>query len=223
MNFDFTKITGLFKMVCSTKVYFYVPNLIGFARVVLSLLCFKWAFTDFKICATMYFISFLLDGIDGHVARLLNQTSQFGAVLDMITDRFSTTCLCVVLAMLYPSYLIVFNCIIALDVSSHYFHMNCSLLLGSKSHKEVAQSKNFLLKLYYESRLFMSILCLGNELFFVLLYVTSFVPHPILSWVTRVVSVLMGLKQFMNVVQMVSACQTLVKYDVGLLETSKSE
>lgn len=36
----------------------------------------------------LYGVSCLLDAIDGHAARLLGQTSRFGAVLDMITDRY---------------------------------------------------------------------------------------------------------------------------------------
>jgi phosphatidylglycerophosphate synthase len=36
----------------------------------------------------LYGVSCLLDAIDGHAARMLGQTSRFGAVLDMITDRY---------------------------------------------------------------------------------------------------------------------------------------
>ncbi|KAL0215301.1 hypothetical protein P9112_007485 [Eukaryota sp. TZLM1-RC] len=196
------------------KVYFYVPNIIGYARIILSLICFKWTFTNWRLCAALYFISFLLDGVDGFVARALGQSSQLGAVLDMITDRFSTSCLCVALAILYPTYLIHFNVLIALDISSHYFHMNCSLLLGSTSHKQVQASKNRLLRFYYSKRWFMSILCLGNELFFVLAYVYRWFSHPLVLVLLKIVAVPMVVKQFMNVIQMVSACQTLTKFDV---------
>lgn len=40
-----------------------------------------------KYCTIAYGISCLLDAADGHAARALNQTSKFGAVLDMVTDR----------------------------------------------------------------------------------------------------------------------------------------
>ena len=30
----------------------------------------------------------LLDAVDGHAARLLGQSSKFGAMLDMLTDRW---------------------------------------------------------------------------------------------------------------------------------------
>lgn len=40
-----------------------------------------------KYCTLAYVISCLLDAVDGQVARALGQTSKFGAVLDMVTDR----------------------------------------------------------------------------------------------------------------------------------------
>ena len=41
-----------------------------------------------KYCTIAYCISCLLDAADGHAARALGQASKFGAVLDMVTDRF---------------------------------------------------------------------------------------------------------------------------------------
>lgn len=40
-----------------------------------------------KYCTLAYVISCLLDAVDGQAARALGQTSKFGAVLDMVTDR----------------------------------------------------------------------------------------------------------------------------------------
>ena len=40
-----------------------------------------------------YFLSGFLDHFDGHAARKYNQCSQFGATLDMVTDRVATTLL----------------------------------------------------------------------------------------------------------------------------------
>lgn len=41
-----------------------------------------------KYCTLAYVISCLLDAVDGQAARALGQTSKFGAVLDMVTDRY---------------------------------------------------------------------------------------------------------------------------------------
>ena len=49
--------------------------------------------------------------------------SKFGAVLDMVTDRSTTTCLLCFLAARFPRWLLLFQALIALDFSSHYMHM----------------------------------------------------------------------------------------------------
>ena len=67
----------------------YVPNLIGYVRVVLSV----WAATlATSKASTMAFVyayvaSYALDAFDGLAARLLGQQSKIGAALDMVTDR----------------------------------------------------------------------------------------------------------------------------------------
>jgi len=43
-----------------------------------------------RYCTLLYGISCLLDAVDGQAARALGQTSKFGAVLDMVTDRCAT-------------------------------------------------------------------------------------------------------------------------------------
>ena len=43
-----------------------------------------------KYCTVLYCISSLLDAVDGQAARALGQSSKFGAVLDMVTDRCAT-------------------------------------------------------------------------------------------------------------------------------------
>ena len=40
----------------------------------------------------LYSISCLLDALDGTAARYFEQTTQFGAVMDMVTDRCTTLC-----------------------------------------------------------------------------------------------------------------------------------
>jgi phosphatidylglycerophosphate synthase len=44
-------------------------------------------------CTITYCVSCLLDAVDGYAARALNQTSKFGAVLDMVIDRCVPSCL----------------------------------------------------------------------------------------------------------------------------------
>ena len=49
--------------------------------------------------------------------------SEYGAVLDMVVDRASTAGFLVVLGVLYPQHLFVFQALLALDFTSHWMHM----------------------------------------------------------------------------------------------------
>lgn len=55
--------------------------------MILAALSIHYMRTHPKTCTLLYGVSCLLDAVDGQVARALGQTSKFGAVLDMVTDR----------------------------------------------------------------------------------------------------------------------------------------
>ena len=85
------------------SVYLFVPNLIGYARVACTLV-FLYLARDrafWHVALASYIVSFALDLFDGMAARRFNQTSRFGAVLDMVTDRCSTAGLLCVLSREY--------------------------------------------------------------------------------------------------------------------------
>lgn len=84
------------------NVFLFVPNLIGagaagpsvtdsnpgYSRIILAGVSLTYMSTHPKFCTFTYVISCLLDAVDGMTARALGQTSKFGAVLDMVTDRY---------------------------------------------------------------------------------------------------------------------------------------
>lgn len=57
----------------ATQVFFYVPNLIGYVRVALSLYSLAVALTDFKTSVLCYALSFICDYFDGFFARWFDQ------------------------------------------------------------------------------------------------------------------------------------------------------
>lgn len=62
---------------------------LGYTRVILAGLSLHFMSYHPKYCTILYCISQLLDAVDGQVARARGETSKFGAVLDMVTDRFA--------------------------------------------------------------------------------------------------------------------------------------
>jgi CDP-diacylglycerol--inositol 3-phosphatidyltransferase len=79
----------------SHAVFLYLPNIIGYIRVLLSIYSFY----------------------------IYNTASKFGAVLDMVTDRFSTAALVLILSHFYPKYILGFQILNILDFVSHWTRM----------------------------------------------------------------------------------------------------
>lgn len=143
-------------------VYLYVPNIIGYVRIALNFIALRYAVSDYSAFLACYALSALLDAADGFAARALNQSSMFGGVLDMVTDRTATACLCVVLAHLYPAYLLHFCALITLDIFSHWAHVCASVLKSDSTHKS---SSNWIVRMYYHKPILFCV-CAGNEAFY---------------------------------------------------------
>lgn len=77
--------------VAGENVFLFIPNLIGYARIVLSLLSFIFMPFQPAVAATSYLLSVVLDEFDGKAARMFDQATVFGSMLDMITDRYESS------------------------------------------------------------------------------------------------------------------------------------
>ncbi|KAJ9296315.1 hypothetical protein DTO271G3_5456 [Paecilomyces variotii] len=164
------------------NVFLFYPNVIGYSRIILAVASLYYMPLHPRTCSLLYSISCLLDALDGLAARHFNQSTTFGAVLDMVTDRCTTACLLVFLSSAWPRWAILFQGLISLDLASHYMHMYATLSMGGagQSHKKVDSSRSWVLYQYYHSRTVLFICCALNELFFIGLYLLSF-SSPILS------------------------------------------
>ncbi|PTB79170.1 CDP-diacylglycerol--inositol 3-phosphatidyltransferase [Trichoderma longibrachiatum ATCC 18648] len=75
------------------NIFLFWPNIIGYCRIVLAIASLYYMPLHPRTCTLLYSISCLLDALDGYAARAFNQSTRFGAVLDMVTDRCTTSCL----------------------------------------------------------------------------------------------------------------------------------
>ncbi|XP_047736771.1 CDP-diacylglycerol--inositol 3-phosphatidyltransferase isoform X2 [Hyalella azteca] len=72
------------------SILLYLPNLIGYVRLVCVVAAFWLLTLGHNGCFVIFYaVSIILDGIDGWVARKLQQCSQFGAWLDVVIDNTS--------------------------------------------------------------------------------------------------------------------------------------
>ncbi|KAF2491729.1 hypothetical protein BU16DRAFT_126872 [Lophium mytilinum] len=158
------------------NIFLFYPNLVGYSRVVLTIASLYYMPLHPRTCSLLYSASCLLDALDGMAARYFDQETKFGIVLDMVTDRCTTSCLLVFLASAFPRWSIIFQGLISLDLASHYMHMYATLSMGEsgRSHKDVDESRSWVLKMYYTNKKVLFIFCALNELFFIALYLLSF-------------------------------------------------
>jgi len=207
------------------NVFLFVPNLIGYSRIFLALLSFWFMPTSYVLASSCYILSGLLDAIDGHAARLLNQSSKFGAMLDMLTDRCALMCLLTTLSTFYPGAMFFFQLSMTVDISCHWLHMHTSLLEGKGSHKFVDPTGNWFMHLYYTNRKVLFAMCAGNELFYAMLYLCHFTWGPL--YIFPIIAVLtlpvaLG-KLFIALIQGSLAAQNLVAVDVKERSGQKSD
>ena len=195
-------------------VYLWVPNLIGFVRVALTLYAFYVAQSQPYVCVACYFSAFVLDWADGVTARALNQCSKFGAVFDMVIDRSSTSAFLVLLALFYPEYIVFAVFLVGLDISSHYMQMVSATTL-QRTHKDMDVNTNPLLRFYYESRPFMGLLCVSVEVAYVLLYLRAAAADVGTAYDTVLLCVLPFalLKQIINFIQFKHAADGLIRFE----------
>ncbi|XP_047971116.1 probable CDP-diacylglycerol--inositol 3-phosphatidyltransferase 2 [Salvia hispanica] len=210
------------------SVYLYVPNIIGYVRILMNCYAFAICFKNKYLFSLLYFVSFVCDALDGWFARKLNQVSTFGAVLDMVTDRISTACLLVVLSQVYRPGLI-FLSLLALDIASHWLQMYSTFLVGKSSHKDVKDSSSWLFRLYYRNRKFMGYCCVSCEVLYIILFLLANNPTENLievlsnvstrNWVylTLLPLSLVGwaIKQLINIIQMKTAADACILYDIA--------
>ncbi|KAI1715506.1 CDP-alcohol phosphatidyltransferase domain-containing protein [Ditylenchus destructor] len=167
--------------MADTNVFLFYPNLIGYGRIALAVLSFCFMPTNPWYASITYFASAALDAIDGHVARMFNQGSRFGAMLDQLTDRCAFMALLMALCQFYPSLTFCLQIVAVVDIASHWLHLHATDLTGKNTHKS---STNPILNYYYTSKQFLFFMCFGNEAFYGLLYINAFWSGPSLFGIT---------------------------------------
>ena len=87
---DITDITEdeVDRILSNWPVALFIPNLLGYLRIVLSFIGLNYALqSQPNIALNIWIVAALLDCIDGMAARILNQCSEFGVLLDVIADN----------------------------------------------------------------------------------------------------------------------------------------
>ncbi|VWU50368.1 CDP-diacylglycerol--inositol 3-phosphatidyltransferase [Hepatocystis sp. ex Piliocolobus tephrosceles] len=205
------------KKMTNHNVYLFIPNIIGYIRVLLALSSFAIFQKNLVIFCVFNAANQLLDAADGWAARRYNQTSNFGKILDQITDRLSTVLLYLLNSNVNSEYMIAIGLLMIADIGGHYIHATSCLIAGNKSHKKIDDG-DILLKLYYENPavMFVSIVC--YETFWISAYVFKVSAEHLfihkLSYYTLMCSIPLAMfKAYTNISQGIYGANFLVQMD----------
>lgn len=199
------------------NVFLFVPNIIGYARILLLGCSFYFMLKDYKLALILYSASYMLDALDGLAARLFNQSSLFGSMLDMLTDRVSTMCLLMTLGHFYTDYFFVIQILLAIDIVSHWLHFFSANIQGKVSHKRTDGNTNPLMRLYYENKFILTSVCAMEQIFYCSLVVYYF-EHEKLSfyllWLIIICLPAIIFKNYVNLLQVYGACRVMANIDM---------
>lgn len=188
------------------NVFLYVPNLVGYLRIILLIVSSFYVMNSHRFALGLYLTSCLLDAVDGFLARLLNQSSLLGAMLDMLTDRVSTMCLVMNLGILYSNSFQIFQLLLIIDIVSHWLHFFTAKLDNqSGSHKNFG-SNIPLIHLYYQNKLVLTTICALEQIFYASLLIYHF-ENDYYSYYLALMS-FPGLlfKNWVNILQIYNSC-----------------
>lgn len=172
-----------------------IPNLLTLARILLTPVLVILLLRDlFHQALLVFFIAGLSDGLDGLIARVLNQRTKLGAYLDPAADKLLLTSAFVTLAALQviPAWLAVL--VIARDVI-----IVMGLAIFTLTEKPYEINPTMLSKCTTTIQLGMVLLSLFDPV-----HAKVAVLHPILVWSTAAFTILSGLHYIvigMNILQ----------------------
>jgi CDP-diacylglycerol--inositol 3-phosphatidyltransferase len=209
--------------VTSIDVLLYYPNLIGYARVICLFIALFYATNEpekhWRQSVIFYLAGFAGDAVDGLAARHFNQSSRYGGVLDMVTDRVATAAWLALLSKCYPEWAFFWLSIMTLDISSHWFHVVSVQATGHhKSLDGERDDSNIfhrILKVYYSYYYFFGYCCVGAEVFLVSLFVLKFYADSQSLYALCWYGCLPGFvcKHIVNIAQLASAAITIAHED----------
>lgn len=194
-------------------VWLYLSNIVGYIRVLLLIA---------GLCVTqehplwgglLLAMSGLLDMLDGFLARKLNQSSGFGAILDYALDRATAACFFGFVAFFYPFLWVPCTLLLSLDIISHLFHLQASHLQDKTSHKNLAENDPWILRMYYGSKCKLALTCLIHDLFLGSLFFYKFYPTPFVAICAFLLFPGFLFKTIVHITKIVYSSSILIKMD----------
>ena len=123
MNIIKSYLDTLKKDYKNKKLYKHIPNLLTFIRLLSPLFIIPlFLYDKYKQALILVAISTITDIFDGLIARKFNLTSEFGRLLDAITDKFFSLSLLIPLIKINNLYIVLIILELAISISNYSAH-----------------------------------------------------------------------------------------------------
>ncbi|XP_076806367.1 CDP-diacylglycerol--inositol 3-phosphatidyltransferase-like [Clavelina lepadiformis] len=162
------------QVISARDVFLYIPNLIGYVRMILIVAFYYYTYHKPAQSMVCYLLAALLDNADGFAARKLHQCSKFGAALDMLLDKVAYLGLVNTLIQFYPSHAFWFQLSSAIDLAGHWMYTQATTASENSNNHKIVLRHYSLLRWYYSSENFLNVVCFGNQVFYICLYLMNF-------------------------------------------------
>ena len=115
-----------------------LPNILSISRIVLLLpiiILFENGF--YLLCFTTYIFASITDYLDGYFARKNNQTSDFGALLDLLADKLFVSILLIWMTFKFDSMVILISSILIVSREMSISYLRLMIVSETKQINEV--------------------------------------------------------------------------------------
>ncbi len=179
---------------------FFIPNILDYIRILLLISVVCVFPTHPWLGIWLYVINSILDMMDGTLARLLNQQSKLGALLDFSIDRASITILLGGCIWAYPQWWSWVVAIMAIDMSSH-FALCYASAYSSGSHLNFISQGSQLLRWFSQKSWVRYLICTSHDVFFAVIVAYFLVPSSYWVMIAIVLTPGMLLKTWIHLEQ----------------------
>ena len=94
------------------------PNILSLSRIILLLpIIFLFENSFYYLCFTTFVAASITDYLDGYLARKNNQTSDFGALLDLLADKLFVCILLIWMTYTFKSNFLLLSSILIISVT----------------------------------------------------------------------------------------------------------
>ena len=115
-----------------------LPNILSVSRILLlPLVIFLFESGFYLSCVTTYIIASITDFLDGYLARQNDQTSDLGALLDLLADKLFVSILLIWMTFEFKSLLILIVSILIISREISISYLRLFVVSKSKELKEV--------------------------------------------------------------------------------------